>query len=426
MQKLLKFLFLLNISLLNSYAASLELTETSDPVIKLMSDSTTEINNLFVTSSGDARTLDAAPKIYAPIGLSSGTPSSNYFISGVTLPKATGTSGGIQLTDVSVTGVGSTEKIYTAILNNDDSTPTYRIIGEVTNQINPFVPYTALCLTDSVVCEGFSDSTASIKPNLELVIFVASSDADYSNNDDVNVDDIPDAVGQALFFKLIMSSSTIISSQTPLITADYDGDSMGVIEYTGDFGSNSKYISRIVSYTDTSSGTLKGASLREVNEGVGEEGSITVRNLANNQTYFSSIAYVDHFGFTSQLSSEVTLTPRPIEALLAANQCYFVTAGFQRNHYVLNYFRYIRDEFLLKSTVGKAFVDFYYSSAPQYVGYILNNKSIAHRVKSYSFSTYFVLQNMASIIGCMLLLAVFNYFRRQRREQFYALQSSNC
>ena len=90
-----------------------------------------------------------------------------------------------------------------------------------------------------------------------------------------------------------------------------------------------------------------------------------LKDLANNTTYNLAIGFVDKYQFGSFVTATSVGTPLEIAEFLNEQSCYLVSAGFGRPHYVLEYFRMIRDDYLLQTRLGSLFVYFYYGTAPQ-------------------------------------------------------------
>ena len=134
------------------------------------------------------------------------------------------------------------------------------------------------------------------------------------------------------------------------------------------------------------------------------DGKIKIANLVNGNTYHVAIGYLDKYKFSSKLSTSAQGTPEEIEAFLKKNACYFISAGFGREHFVIDYFKDFRDRVLLQSGWGKDFVKWYYRTAPQYAHYIYNSKILSFSVRTMSYILYF-LMNYHLVILLLLLIA---------------------
>ncbi|MBI2520119.1 MAG: hypothetical protein HYV97_06870 [Bdellovibrio sp.] len=97
-------------------------------------------------------------------------------------------------------------------------------------------------------------------------------------------------------------------------------------------------------------------------------GLFTIKSLVNETPYTFAFALVNKFQFTTGLNNALTETPQSIEALLRANACFLLTAGFEGNHPVIEYFRKFRDQVLLGEFwgghLGKLAVVLYYHFGP--------------------------------------------------------------
>jgi hypothetical protein len=139
-----------------------------------------------------------------------------------------------------------------------------------------------------------------------------------------------------------------------------------------------------------------------------EEGELTIRSLENNVTYSFSVAQVDKFHQATRSSNVVTGTPLEIDAFLQSQSCYLVSAGFQEEHFVLDYFRKFRDETLVHSDMGLDFVFWYYTTAPAYAHYIYDSEVLSFIVRSLSFLLYGIM-NYGVIVLFMMIAVLFFY-----------------
>ncbi|MCO4793655.1 MAG: hypothetical protein KC493_08090 [Bacteriovoracaceae bacterium] len=144
-----------------------------------------------------------------------------------------------------------------------------------------------------------------------------------------------------------------------------------------------------------------------VSESPVREGALDVKNLTNNTSYTLSTSLVNKYQFSTVSSNAVTETPLDIQTLLEAQACYLVTAGFQEKHYVLDYFRSIRDNYLLKNSLGKSFVDYYYQTAPSYAPLIYNSPKLSLIVRSLSFGVYYFLKYFWFLFAGLICLQLF-------------------
>ena len=95
------------------------------------------------------------------------------------------------------------------------------------------------------------------------------------------------------------------------------------------------------------------------------EGDFQVNNLQNGQQVNMAFGLRNKFFWVTQLTPLTTETPLDIEELLQKEACYLFTAGFGGEHWLIDHYKNFRDQVLLKSKWGRAFVSFYYRTAPK-------------------------------------------------------------
>ncbi len=133
-------------------------------------------------------------------------------------------------------------------------------------------------------------------------------------------------------------------------------------------------------------------------------GDLTVDDLTNNTTYYFAIASVNKFLFATKLTASHGVEPKPFEELLDQQQCYLLTAGFQNPHYVLDYFRSLRDNVLLKNKFGKIFVFWYYSTAPKYAHIIKNSSILSALIRLAGYVGYFLIKYFMMVLFVTIML----------------------
>jgi hypothetical protein len=114
-------------------------------------------------------------------------------------------------------------------------------------------------------------------------------------------------------------------------------------------------------------------------------------DLTNGELYFLSIALLNKFQYVNLVPSPLSDTPFELMAFLKQKNCYLISAGFQRNHYVLEYFRKFRDQYLLKREWGKSFVEWYYDWSPKYAPTIYKHPLLAKMVRGGAYSLYYIM-----------------------------------
>ena len=164
-----------------------------------------------------------------------------------------------------------------------------------------------------------------------------------------------------------------------ILIFSYDGT---VEQNSAVFGSSTaKYFSQVID--DESQGST--GSDEEINNG-----QITVGNLTNGDTYNLSFSKVNKFLFLSNISNSKVGAPQDIQTFLDEQGCYLLSAGFQTNHYVLDYLRDIRDQYLIKVSWGRDLVSFYYNTAPDYTSFIIESPVLSFIMRAMGYFIYFI------------------------------------
>lgn len=149
-------------------------------------------------------------------------------------------------------------------------------------------------------------------------------------------------------------------------------------------------------------------------------GRIRLYNLTNNVTYNISLGFIDKFGFMTNISNQAIEAPLEIEVYINESACFLLSAGFQREHFVLNSFRYFRDQWLVKVPWGASFIDFYYSTAPHYTPYIFHSPLLSGLVKTIAILIYFMMHLFLIRVIIFFILKGFkfsNYFYDKFKQQ---------
>lgn len=189
-----------------------------------------------------------------------------------------------------------------------------------------------------------------------------------------------------------------IPAGTLTLTSIEKGDTRLTLKVTGGnsiTNMSSSIIYRSVVFKNaTGSTTAQGEGVSDIiqSDTAVREGSIEVKNLTNGTSYTLSTSLVNKYQFATTSTNAISETPLEIEALLKSQACYLVTAGFQKRHYVLDYFRAIRDNYLLQFEPTKRLVDLYYVTAPKYAPIIYNSPKLSLMVRSLSYGIYFFLK----------------------------------
>ena len=106
----------------------------------------------------------------------------------------------------------------------------------------------------------------------------------------------------------------------------------------------------------------------------------------------------------SDLSASLVGSPQNIETFLEEQSCYLLSAGFQNDHYVLDYFRKFRDEVLMHHPVGQWLVKAYYHTSPKYAHYIYKSHLLSAVVRFLGHIIYFIFKYWFIILSLPFVL----------------------
>ncbi len=152
-------------------------------------------------------------------------------------------------------------------------------------------------------------------------------------------------------------------------------------------------------------------------------GQVKITGLTNGVQYNLAFGLVNKYQFVSPLTPSLLQAPEDILALLNKQACYLVTAGFGREHLVLDRIRLFRDEILLASSSGTQFVNAYYKTAPIFVPYILNSEALAWVIRTAAYFFYFILEYTLTVFISFLssffliLFSSFYFYKKQKTKK---------
>ncbi len=282
-----------------------------------------------------------------------------------------------------------------------------------------------LCFEGSIksgeVCKELDNQGAGdnlVTKKVKMFLFL--SDENYGVGDnDIDIDEHSDG----LFVQLNLSSEVPESAATlntgaPILDnaesgdsevsinlADTDNVDISSSDFHGIYFFNLGSVQSAQDYSAVRASRIDytlGEDIREE-----DNKPIVLKDLINSQVYYIGLAYVNKYQLASDASNTIEARPLEIEAFLESQTCYFVSAGFKEEHYVLQYFKYIRDRYLLKTYFGKKLVHLYYSSAKQYARVIWFNPKLSALVRFISYGVYYVMnyfyQIFLTIIGLLFI-----------------------
>lgn len=143
-------------------------------------------------------------------------------------------------------------------------------------------------------------------------------------------------------------------------------------------------------------------------------GDVVFENLENGITYSFAVALINKYQFSTIPSSVRSGQAESIETFLKSQQCYLLSAGFQEEHYVIEYFKGIRDQYLLKSWAGSKFVQFYYWSAPKFTRYIYESSILSAFFRGFGYTLYFIFHYYLLILTFIISIISLIFFRKKR------------
>ncbi|MEK6624313.1 MAG: hypothetical protein AABY86_05060, partial [Bdellovibrionota bacterium] len=204
-----------------------------------------------------------------------------------------------------------------------------------------------LCTNQSSSCSTISTAATNGQREGELLVYFFLDSTTHAAGDSITTTD------DGLFYSLKISDK-MPTGNYELIQL-YKGDERLTAELKdGDLitqmGSN-LYKTMVFQYTgapadDECPGTAVAATRGAVysQDTAVLNGLFTIKGLTNETPYTFAFALVNKFQFTTGLNNALTETPQSIEALLRANSCFLLTAGFEGNHPTIEYFRKFRDQ----------------------------------------------------------------------------------
>lgn len=270
-------------------------------------------------------------------------------------------------------------------------------------------------VSPKVICENSSADCTTIAPTsatnstektIKVYFFLSTSSTL------VNSTVVPTTDG--VFFDVIMSGRVHTANMLRIyLTNGRKGDSRVIFNYSADSTMTSfkkvivfKHTTNSPAVTNSAIGNYTGEVLNRDFSSLTDTGQITVNQLTNGEEVTVSVAFVDKFGFASNLSEHISLTPVQIEELLKKQACYILTAGFGEEHFITNYFRAYRDQVLSHSWLGKKFIHLYYSTAPKYAIVLYQSDVLRFLVRGLAYSLYYLF-NYSVIFAILLLSCLF-------------------
>ncbi len=418
------FLFFANFSFADD---TVRISDLDDPIIYASNSlSVSSLMVIDIPTSGDGNTESSPFEVYIPLG-GDGTddqhlntiienPNEDPSLSPAFLPE-------IPLDSTN----NSFIQVYTLLANESTDTLYLNIAVEDEEEDEEDEKFKIFSLSTSVSVSAASEEYSYASFNLGEMcenIDCSKIQASAGENDDdflvyLFLDEDQHAVGTSvttsengLFVKLS------ISDELPEGTVTIDdglvkGDGRLLAEFSGgeditqigdDF-----YRTLIFKYDDSITTEQAEASINAYSLGekwsIEDEslsGSLYIKDLTNNTQYNFSLGVVNKYQFSSLLSGSKLGIPENIDAFLETHACYLVSAGFKAEHFVLDYFRFIRDHYLLNNILGDKFIEFYYRTAPKYAKIVYHNEYLSFIIRVISYFIYYLLNNIYLFISIVI------------------------
>ena len=394
--------------------------------VTLYSNSGSASFNLFEetsSSTGTGRTHN----VYVPMGTST-TDNRNfsYYSNRANLPLVSSEtiSSGVSYLSFKLTTDTSSTYPYLYVAVSDDSSPTtFTVVGN-SNYTQPGdsaftynLDFNTICDIDDDIfdCGTFEQTSDPSDEDYVTFLFFLSGSDGLTTSSTISTSDLEsDGIGyvayKVYFSNRIYDDSIVylnsLSKEDGQLVASVDGFSMG--DY---FDSAFALADSSTCTTDTTANQTMGSLGKSLGnltdlETTDYDGEFKIKNLTNGTCYSVRIFLCDKFGFCSYASDQLAESPEEIEALLEEQACFFFTAGFGGEHYVVKYFQEFRDQVLRRFSLGRAFISWYYKTAPQYTPYILQRPWMQKSLKTLGYILYGVIKGWWVLLIAIMTLII--------------------
>jgi len=407
MIKIISLFYLFFISLFfcnHVYAVGVNFQNTESPYVAMAKNSSAQV---VVDAASASESSSTDPYIaYIPVddGINVNTNYSILTDPTNTMPLYTTSWQGSISLQLTLDNTGGTNPTYLWAATQGASASTYNLIGstyiasvggEIVNGTYTF------SIKDFCDKAGCGSSIQTLDRQVIFFLSASTPGADFS------------ADPTSLYVKFKFSS--VVNTQAPVIDRLRKGDERLTLFYSNAPILSYYYETVIFSYDDTSvvqaastydAISASGSIVEQIATSTQEtSGYLTLANLQNGESVNVALAVVDKFYFASTFSASKIGAPEMIDVFLKRQGCFLLSAGFQEEHYVIEYFKKIRDQVLLKNYFGKKFVNFYYNTAPKYTHAIYNNPNLSFFVRGVGYSMYFILNYFFYLVFALLVLS---------------------
>lgn len=363
----------------------------------------------YSTPGGDATSSDAPGKVYVPVDSNVQEPACGQSIQSCShfrmsaaggLPAMDGTAKLRIKLDLK-NDLGESGRVYVAAKDTGDS--DYKIFGKVSgdnslatlNDGHESTTSLTMELADLCSLSFMGSNCTNLKTtkttsiNLMLYLFITEATSNFPN--DYMIDPASETGG--IYLQLFLSNK-VPESEVSLVQVK-KGDSRLALDFAG---TSVVEMETIYAFYTTNVGDnpgdefmsqVSGSVTRKDLETKTTTQTYDLKQLKNGQEYQVSVAFIDKFGFATKTSNAKTGSPVQIEEFLKSQSCYLISAGFGEEHFVIDYFKDFRDHFLQKYSWGRAFIKFYYGTAPEYALIIYKNEALSLIVRSFAYVLYF-------------------------------------
>jgi hypothetical protein len=146
------------------------------------------------------------------------------------------------------------------------------------------------------------------------------------------------------------------------------------------------------------------------------KGSIILKELQNGVPYYVGVGLASKFGFGSLVSNYVNETPVEIEELLKSHSCFLLTAGFKRDHDVIEGFKWIRDNIIAAFWPGELFIKAYYKYSPHFARIVYASEKLSSFVRSYATAFYYSVIALGFFVAGGAVLSSLRYVFYRRNQ----------
>lgn len=137
-----------------------------------------------------------------------------------------------------------------------------------------------------------------------------------------------------------------------------------------------------------------------------EQGEVILSDLENGRLYHLSICIENKWGFCSEFPTTQSVEPQLLAEFLREQGCFFFSAGFGREHPVIERLKWFRDHVLRKLPGGEGIVQFYYRVAPPYAHYVSQSPMLRAVVRSLGYLLSFIITYGGAFATLLILGAI--------------------